>query len=71
MVPRFCILLPVRIIANLINVNVSYALKVLGEAGIDELTNHINSIFGVILAHIDAWGGDVVKFVGDALIVIW
>ena len=43
----------------------------LGQQGIDLLTASLNRIFGVILAHIDAWGGDVVKFDGDALIVVW
>ena len=43
----------------------------LGQQGIDLLTASLNRIFGVILAHIDAWGGDVVKFDGDALVVIW
>ena len=45
--------------------------QALGPGGVDALTACINRVFGVLLAHIAAWGGDVVRFVGDALIVMW
>jgi hypothetical protein len=38
---------------------------------VDTSSSGITSVFDVILGHIEAWGGDVVKFVGDALIVMW
>ena len=45
--------------------------QALGAGGVDALTASINRVFGVLLAHIAAHGGDVVRFVGDALIVMW
>ena len=45
--------------------------QALGPGGVDALTASINRVFGVLLAHIAACGGDVVRFVGDALIVMW
>jgi class 3 adenylate cyclase len=43
----------------------------LGQAGIEALTTTINNVFSVILEHLECWGGDVVKFAGDAVIVVW
>jgi tetratricopeptide (TPR) repeat protein len=43
----------------------------LGQEGIDALTTTINNMFSIILDHVESWGGDVVKFAGDAVIVIW
>ena len=43
----------------------------LGQEGIDALTTNINLVFSVITNHVELWGGDVVKFAGDAVIVIW
>jgi hypothetical protein len=45
--------------------------QALGQQGIDPLTASINQVFGLILTHLHAWGGDVVKFDGDALVVAW
>ena len=45
--------------------------QALGEAGIDAFTAIINRVFAALLARIDAHGGEVVKFDGDALIVAW
>jgi class 3 adenylate cyclase/tetratricopeptide (TPR) repeat protein len=42
-----------------------------GPAGVEELTRMLNVSFGQILDLIDAHGGDVVKFAGDALLAIW
>ena len=42
-----------------------------GQEGIDMLTTTINRMFGVIIAHVESWSGDIVKFAGDAVIVIW
>lgn len=38
---------------------------------IGPLQNHINSYFSKIIDVVDKWGGDVVKFAGDALYIIW
>jgi hypothetical protein len=46
-------------------------LQPLGQEGIDALTEGIGRIFDVLLGHIGAWGGDVVRFAGDAIIVMW
>ena len=45
--------------------------QALGEAGIDAFTAIINRVFAALLARIEAHGGEVVKFDGDALIVAW
>jgi class 3 adenylate cyclase len=38
---------------------------------VDTLKNHINDYFSKMLGIVDKWGGDVVKFAGDALFIIW
>lgn len=43
----------------------------LGQEGIDSLTSTINKMFSTIITHVEDWGGDIVKFAGDAVIVIW
>jgi class 3 adenylate cyclase len=43
----------------------------LGQEGIDKLTTTINRMFGLIINHVESWGGDIVKFAGDAVIVVW
>ncbi|MFO0674392.1 MAG: AAA family ATPase [Polyangiaceae bacterium] len=42
-----------------------------GPAGIEELSETINESFGRLLAEIDAHGGEVLRFAGDALITLW
>ena len=42
-----------------------------GPAGVDELTRLLNRHFGSLIDIIDAHGGDVVKFAGDALFALW
>jgi len=42
-----------------------------GQEGIDMLTTTINRMFGIIIDHVESWSGDIVKFAGDAVIVIW
>ncbi|HEU5098812.1 MAG TPA: tetratricopeptide repeat protein [Roseiflexaceae bacterium] len=42
-----------------------------GPAGVEELSRLLNTSFGQILDTIDAHGGDVIKFAGDALLAIW
>lgn len=38
---------------------------------VESLKNHINDYFTKMLEIVDKWGGDVVKFAGDALYIIW
>lgn len=42
-----------------------------GPAGAETLTRELNSYFGQLIEIITAYGGDIVKFAGDALIAIW
>ncbi|MBE7555372.1 MAG: AAA family ATPase [Anaerolineales bacterium] len=42
-----------------------------GPAGAEELTQHLNTYFGQLIDLITAYGGDIVKFAGDALIALW
>ena len=42
-----------------------------GPAGTEHLTQVLNLYFGRIIDIVEHWGGDVVKFAGDALIVLW
>src|ERR1700712_3488235 len=42
-----------------------------GPAGVEELTRLLNTSFSQILDLIEAHGGDVVKFAGDALLALW
>jgi class 3 adenylate cyclase len=37
----------------------------LGQEGIDSLTSTINRMFTTIIEHVEAWGGDIVKFAGQ------
>ncbi|RYH27199.1 adenylate/guanylate cyclase domain-containing protein [archaeon] len=38
---------------------------------VETLKNHINSYFSKMLDIVEKWDGDVVKFAGDALFIIW
>lgn len=42
-----------------------------GATGVEELTFALNTYFGELIALTTAHGGDVVKFAGDALLVLW
>ena len=42
-----------------------------GPAGAEELTALLNSYFGRLINLITQYGGDIVKFAGDALIALW
>src|SRR5690242_9678075 len=46
-------------------------LGVRGPAGVETLARILNDYFGKMIDVIQEYGGDVVKFAGDALIVIW
>ncbi len=38
---------------------------------VEELKNHINDYFTKMLDIVDKHGGDVIKFAGDALFIVW
>eukprot|EP00457_Paulinella_chromatophora_P000274 gb/GEZN01000274.1/.p1 GENE.gb/GEZN01000274.1/~~gb/GEZN01000274.1/.p1 ORF type:complete len:1599 (+),score=219.44 gb/GEZN01000274.1/:94-4890(+) len=42
-----------------------------GPAGDEYLAEHLNSYFGQLVKTISSQGGDVFKFAGDAILVIW
>lgn len=42
-----------------------------GPVGVETLARVLNDYFGKMINVIDEYGGDVVKFAGDALIVVW
>ena len=42
-----------------------------GAEGAEELTQLLNEYFGRIIDRIDAHGGDVVRFAGDAILAVW
>ncbi len=49
----------------------SEALAALGRAGAEELTDLLNGCFSAMIATCDTLGGDVLKFGGDALLVLF
>ncbi len=42
-----------------------------GPAGVEELTVLLNAYFGRLVDQVTSWGGDVIKFAGDALLAVW
>lgn len=47
------------------------SLNTLGAEGVETVTTHLNNYFGTMIDMIASHGGDIVKFAGDALMVIW
>ena len=47
----------------------SYARQ--GAAGVEMLTRALNDFFGRVIEVIGSHGGDIVKFAGDALTIVW
>lgn len=43
----------------------------LGPDGIEQLRTILNQFFGQIESVIEAWGGDIVSFIGDSALVLW
>lgn len=43
----------------------------LGARGFEQLASHLNRYFSCMISIIDSHGGDIVKFAGDALFIIW
>jgi class 3 adenylate cyclase len=47
------------------------SLNTLGAEGVERLTTHLNEYFSQMIKLITDHGGDIVKFAGDALMVVW
>jgi class 3 adenylate cyclase len=41
------------------------------ERGAEQLVDHLNIYFDRIIALIQQWGGDIVKFAGDAMLCVF
>lgn len=42
-----------------------------GRSGVDKLTHHVSTYFGLIIDVVHHYGGDVIRFAGDALITVF
>ena len=51
--------------------NISEACAALGIRGNEELAFCINKYMEAMVKHLAKFGGDIIKFVGDAMIVMW
>lgn len=51
--------------------NLSEACAKKGERGNEELAFCINRYMEGMVTNLDQYGGDIIKFVGDAMIVMW
>ena len=51
--------------------SVSEQLAQQGPVGVEELSRFLNSYFGLLIATVTSYGGDVVKFAGDGLLIAW
>jgi len=46
-------------------------LASIGPEGVEKLTNHLNTYFDALIGTIYRYGGDIVKFAGDAILCVW
>jgi class 3 adenylate cyclase len=60
-----------RFYGALIFVDISGFTALSTKLDIESLTTHINGYFRDMLAIVESYGGDVVKFAGDAMYIIW
>lgn len=60
-----------RFHCSLLFADISGFTKLSQELALDDLEIHINAYFKMILEIIAKYDGEVVKFVGDAIFVIW
>jgi class 3 adenylate cyclase/tetratricopeptide (TPR) repeat protein len=49
----------------------SERLASLGREGAEELTTLLNTCFSGMIAEVERWGGDILKFGGDALLILY
>ena len=57
--------------AALLFVDISGFTNLCTRLDIDALQHHINSYFGVLIDVVTSYGGDVLRFAGDALYCAW
>lgn len=43
----------------------------MGIAGIEQMSSHLNNFFDKLIGIIHLYGGDIIKFAGDAVFAIW
>ena len=48
--------------------SLTYELSKSGKSGGERITEHLNSYFSTLISVVNKHGGDIAKFVGDALI---
>eukprot|EP01031_Cornospumella_fuschlensis_P031939 gene31939-38617_t len=60
-----------RFYGALLFVDISGFTQLSSRMNVDDLRTHINSYFSLIINIVSKHGGEVVKFAGDALYVIW
>jgi class 3 adenylate cyclase len=69
--PEYCAPSVCRYYAALLFIDISGFTVLSQRLPVDELRLHINGYFKRIIDITDSFGGDVVKFAGDALFVVW
>ncbi|RYH29430.1 adenylate/guanylate cyclase domain-containing protein [archaeon] len=60
-----------RFYGALLFVDISGFTQLSSRMNVDDLRTHINAYFSLIINIVSKHGGEVVKFAGDALYVIW
>jgi hypothetical protein len=60
-----------RFYGTLLLVDISGFTNLSQNLSLDALKFHINSYFELILSEVDKHGGDVIKFAGDCLYIVW
>lgn len=60
-----------RFYGALLFVDISGFTVLSQKLDVESLKNNINNYFKKMLEVVDKWGGDVIKFAGDALYIIW
>lgn len=68
---EYCVPSIYRYYAALLFIDISGFTVLSQRLPVDELRTHINGYFKRIIDIVDLHGGDVVKFAGDALFVVW
>jgi class 3 adenylate cyclase len=60
-----------RFYGVLLFVDISGFTQLSSRMNVDDLRTHINAYFTLIISIVSKHGGEVVKFAGDALYIIW
>lgn len=60
-----------RFYGTLLLVDISGFTNLSQNLSLDTLKLHISSFFELILSEVDKHGGDVIKFAGDCLYIVW